>query len=293
MLARVKATAIARFSLVVLAVGCGQILESDDDDEPLDPTCELDTVWREPAGGQPFAAVNSGVTEWAGEISDDGRTVVFTSDRTNGFRLWLATRGERDQAFAQASALNLTTDTTDDRDPSFNGQELYFLTKRGPLQCVHVSKHAGGVFGPARQLDICADVGGGELAALYVSRDGLRLYYENNGQVTMSARGTTTVDFAKGAAVVGLPSDLHFCALSGDELTVYCERTTSAQVAELWQAQRVTLTSPFGNAAPVSGFVEPRSVSDPSVTPDGKLMLYAARAANAAPELHLVERVCR
>jgi hypothetical protein len=111
----------------------------------------------------------------------------------------------------------------------------------------------------------------------------------------MASRTDVSQDFASPGVPVLLPVGMKYCSLTGDELTIYCETEVSgAPDLQLWQATRKDLGSQFGEAQKVpdldtTGF----DVSDPSISADGRQLLYGVSVGGANADLRLVERRCQ
>jgi hypothetical protein len=131
-----------------------------------------------------------------------------------------------------------------------------------------------------------------------VSRDGLRLYYDIGQGVSslrMASRPDRTQDFASAGVSLGAPG-LRYCALDDSELTIYCENTVQGK-AQLWQATRPSTDVAFAAGAPVFELGDGGQYEDgdPSLTRDGKLMVYATSRGSTddSSDLVLVERTCQ
>lgn len=252
--------------------------------------CELDPVWREPVGGQPFGAVNSDSVDWGCEISDDGRMVMFSSVRPGGEHLWMAQRAGLDQRFGAATEPPVLRSDATDGEPSFNDTELYFVSTRTGSECLYMSKRTGDTFETPRPLD--PNVFCGVFDSVDISHDGLRLYYELDGRHLVSRRDTTAVDFTRGDEITGWTEALNFCSLSSDELAIYCEAKPGSQL-QIWKATRSNRSDLFLDPARLPDFDETRNAGDPTLTADGKLMLYSANAPGDDHDLRIVERRCK
>lgn len=269
---------------------------------PPDGPCVLG-AWTEPADDPRFAQVNTTTAiEWSGELSDDGLRVIFASNRASVSgdaveHLYTAQRASRMAAFAPATFLAINSDTAHDSEPSFNATELYFVSNRGPsgTDCIYVAPRTAtpDMWGTPRRLDaLCT--GDQKLGGLYISRDGQHLYYDNDGQVVMAQRGATEFD-TPGTPVLGVLSEMRFCTLTGDELTIYCETSVvNGQPTQLWQASRASLTAQFTNAGQVPDLdTTGRFVGDPAISSDGTLLLYASGPdSSTGQDLRLAERTC-
>jgi hypothetical protein len=295
---------------VVAVAACGRIEFRLLDAAPDVPTdaCKLGP-WTTPPGPQPFGNVNTPAdTEWGVEISSDGLRLLFSSNRVDpaqtggrNYDIYLAQRASQSQAFSAPARLPISSPGNDDSDPSLTDDalELYFVTDLGAGPCFHVASRdsPGGAWSLPRRLDALCPVNS-RPGGPYVSRDGLRLYYDlvvgGTSTVRMASRPDRSHDFASAGVSLGAPG-LRYCALDASELTIYCENTLQGN-AQLWQATRPSTDVGFPEGAPIPELGDGGQFEDgdPSLTGDGRLMVYASSrdAANGSSDLYLVERTC-
>jgi hypothetical protein len=246
--------------------------------------------WSTPSRS-PFGNVNTSSLEWGVEISGDGRRLVFASDQRPGHSdtdIYLAERGDVMEAFRPPVRLNINDDSLDDKDPTLTcgATELYYTRGVGSSSCLYQATRPDATavtWTEAAQPVRCR----GGLAGPYVSRDGKRLYYDLDGDVWMASRSACGEAFA-GDAPVGL-SGGQYCALSGDELTIYCEVTTSGK-AQVWQATRGAGAS-FGAMTPVTELASGSEDGDPSLTEDGLHLVFAS-AREGSNDIFVADRAC-
>lgn len=273
--------------------------------QPPADTCTLGP-WTMPAD-QPFASVNSADTDWGVEISRDGLRLVFSSNRPDplqqvrNYDLYMAERRSTADPFDPPVRLSISSDGRDDSDPSLSDDavELYFVSARNPSICMYVSSRGSlaAPWGAPRRLDPLCQAG--DLGGPFLSRDGLRLYYDvsvsGSSQLYMASRTTRTTDFASAGIAIGAPG-LRYCALDDGELTAYCENGDLAN-AQLWQATRASTDAPFSAGQPIQelGDLGMFEDGDPSLTSDGLHLIYASsrpRDASGPSDLFIAERSC-
>lgn len=271
---------------------------------PTDVAPNTDTLaactfgpWHQPTNGQPFTAINSPGYDWAGELSDDGLRLIYTTDvDSSRFHLYMAERASRSVPFEPAAplAINLADRDGEDRDLSFTDTELYYVSGAGNDECIYVSRRVDtpAVWGTPKRLDAVCN--GFQPGGIYISRDGQHLYYDRDGVVMMATR-TPGGDFdTPGTTVGGLTTSMAYCTLSRDELTIICEAVPNGRRSELWQASRSSIGADFRDAGPVPdvGVVAASDVGDPSLNATGDRLLYATGPLNQTQDLVVVERDC-
>jgi hypothetical protein len=281
------------------AAGADAAGAPDTPDAPDAPSaaCTLGP-WHEPPDGQPFDNVNTDDIEWAAEISDDGLRMIFTSNRgTMNQHLHMTQRASLHAPFETPVSLTINSDDTisEDSDPTFNDDELYFASGRGTARCIYVSRHIDtpAVWGPPRRLDeLCA--AGGSIGGLYITRDGQHLYYDVDGVLVMASRDPGGSFTSPGKTVGGLSAGMTYCALTRDEQTIYCEATTGIGDSQLRVATRTSPDTAFGDAQVVPGFdTVGVDFGDPSIAPTGDWLLYGTGPRRQKQNLRLVERECQ
>jgi hypothetical protein len=191
-------------------------------------------------------------------------------------------------------AINSDDTTSEDSDPTFNDDELYFASGAPSNRCIYVSKRIDtpAIWGPPQRLDgLCANH---RIGGLYITRDGKHLYYDVDDVVVMASRDPGGSFTTPGATVGGMSAGMTYCTLTRDELTIYCEATPVAPHSQLWVATRTRADMAFGNAGPVPGFDGAGfDFGDPSITPVGDRLLYGTARVGNNQDLRLVERDCQ
>jgi hypothetical protein len=264
---------------------------------------------------QPFSKINTTATEWGAQISADGLHVVFSSDRNDpehpnpggDQKLYIAQRASLDVEFEAPAYIAKLDDLSDNpRDPTFTPDllELYFVADgvTAETSCAYVSQWTTATAAwssPIELAPLCPPPSGA-LGGIYLSDDGLRLYYDTSAGgkpsvLQMTSRPARDAMFTSaGEAVAGLSHGLGYCALSADERTIACESDTSlSSRPQLWQAARPTRDAPFGPAAAIPELLDAtQDDGDPSFTADGTQLVYAA-AVDGNNDLRVAERTCQ
>jgi hypothetical protein len=299
------------FGAMAAVAGCGRIgapslhdagAETEDAlAGPAPDACTLG-LWAV-AADQPFGLVNSPQTDWGVEISRDGLRLVFASNRPDpaqqgtNYDVYFAERATTAEAFGAPVRLSFNSDSRDDSDPTLsnNGQELYFVR-----DCIYVTTRSptGGPndwSAPRRLDELCPT--GVMIGGPFLSKDGLRLYFDVvDGTVTevrMATRGQGG-EFTEPAGSVGAP-DLHYIALDDDERTLYGENN-SAGITQLWRTTRPSTNDPFPTGTPVAELRDGFEDGDPSLTSDGRQLVYATTRTSGSPgtsDIVMAERSCR
>jgi hypothetical protein len=278
----------------------------------------LEATWT-PAAHQPFDAITSHLpneeNEWTAEISCDGLRLIFGQGPRDGRdRIYTAQRPSIADPFSTPT-LHLFSNVMVDGDPSLSedGHEIYFVGGGATHACIYVARRADEATPswttPTQVLD--CDASGAQLSGPYLTRDGLRLYYHEsddagNQAIRMASRTSTANDFlARGTPVSweppGAKPDAGFCALSNDELAIYCENGNPSHVV---QSTRTSRTAAFGNTTAVPGIPVLNdqnieiSTGDPEIGGHGRLLVYGSTTVGADPatsfsHLRLAERSCQ
>ena len=217
-----------------------------------------------PAIGAPFGstenagAINTASAEGDPELSADGLTLYWVSDRTGGvgdFDIWYATRTSVVASFGAEDNASLLNTTASERDPalSADGHTLYFVSDR---------------------------VGGtGEHDIWYASRSDLSAPFDDPQLLP----GVNTVDGDDNPAV------------SPDGLTLYfaSNRVGGAGSADIWYATRPDEDSDFGSPQPLTAANSTSVDSDPTLSADGRTLYFATtRGAHTSGRLWTVVRQC-
>ena len=183
--------------------------------------------------------LSSAANDYGGQISADGLTYYFQSERTGGGDLFYATRPDRSSAFGTVVAISeLNTPSYEvDISPSADELEVYFTSDRTAGQCVfHAERpdRASPFTNITRFDDFCTTL---MAAGPFITADNLTLYYnlENGspeGTIYVTTRASTSDAFAAGATVLGLVDgvDKGYPFLTPDGLTIYFE-TGSAYIS--------------------------------------------------------------
>jgi hypothetical protein len=241
--------------------------------------------WQPSLISTPFEQLNtSGATEWAAEISGDGLRMVFVREDGPGAGVYITQRRSRSEAFEAPTALGVVGGPSLSED----GRELYATDDICINQFTRTGPRLEDWSAPHKLDALCS---GGRPSGVYLSRNGLRLYYNVAGVLTVASRLSVSAEFVDPGVKVKGPSGLDFCALSGDELAMYCEDL--GQGGALAQSTRLSLADPFQPEVVIQELKDDHGYSDPSVTADGTLLVFSANDnAGGKFDIYAVERRC-
>jgi Tol biopolymer transport system component len=202
-----------------------------------------------------MAELNSPDSDSAPELSADGLTLFFASDRGGGqgdFDLWFATRPDSTSAFgAPENLVEVNTEHTE-RAPSISsdGETLYFSSDR-----------------PSEDPD------SGSSDIWVATRDD-----------ATSAFGEPV--FADGINTVDVESDPEISD-DGDTLFFGSDRPDGEGGPDIWYAERTGDASQFGEAANLPGANSAFVDGYPDLSEDGRTLYLASRRSGGAGEMDL------
>jgi Tol biopolymer transport system component len=283
--------------LALALVGCGRIAF----DAPVSDATSGDAdaapctfgAWSTPVA---IAELNTPATEYGGEISLDGLTLYFDSDRTGNEDLLLARRPDRQSPFGSASPLGSIDTLSDETDPTLTADQLELLFHRVTGgDCIADSRRSAPTDGflTAVSTGICNANGA------FVTRDGLTLYYNlledgaGEGTLMMATRASTTDLFAPGSPIPELMAGANkgYPALSGDGLALVFESAGGGGDLDLYIATRTGTTEPWGTPVPIAEVNSAFDDGDASLTDDGTELFFESRRAGS-PDLYHATRAC-
>jgi hypothetical protein len=270
---------IDHLCLVAIA-GCGRFGFTehalvDGDRSDTNAACSFGP-WSAPVA---VTEVDSLLRDYGAQISADGLTLYFDSNRDGNEDLFVATRPTRTSLFGSPPPKLLELDTANPEDnasPRSDGLELVFHTG----MCLMSTRRAA-TSAPwsAPTLTSLCGVNGA-----FIANGGLTLYY--NSVVDLKFQGTLQVanrtsvqdDFAPGSPIAELAggSAKGYPALSGDELTMYFESYSSGSNLDLFQVTRATKASAWGTPVAIDAVNTTADEVDASVTADGTELYFSS-----------------
>jgi hypothetical protein len=285
--------------LALALVGCGRIAfdaptaDATSGDATADaPPCTFG-AWSTPVA---LSELNTSATEYGGEISLDGLTLYFDSDRTGNEDLLVARRPDRQSPFGSASPLGSIDTLSDETDPTIAADQLELLFHRANGgDCIADSRRAT----PTDAFLTAASTGICNVNGAFITRDGLALYYNTladgigEGTLMMSTRASTTDLFAPGSPIPELMAGANkgYPALSSDGLAIVFETTGGGGDLDLYVATRATTTEPWGTPVPLAAANSASDDGDASFTDDGTELFFESNRAGS-PDLYHATRAC-
>lgn len=254
-------------------------------------------------------AVNSSSTESSPSLSADGRVLAFLSRRTGQPLPYLARRASADEPFQPAEPLDIDLSAWPVvRDVGLSGDALTLAIALGPsqqqLDLYHATRASLDV--PWSKLEPMTAVNSPQTEySPKFSTDGLRLVFHSDripavGQYDLweARRAAITEPFENPvllAEPVSSPIAEENPVLTSDNLGLYFTRDWTTP--RLLYAVRPAPDAPFGEPQPVNlpGIAEGSSVRAPTLTADGRQMIFSATRPGGlgASDLWLVRRVRR
>ncbi len=276
-----------RLAPLALLVGCGRIgfgiaggTASDAVGEAM-PDAAPCTFgpWGIPAR---IPELSSTFGDYGGEITRDGLSFYFRSDRTGAGDLFYGHRIDRASTFAVSAIPELDSAQDDvDISPSHDELEVYFTSARTGADCLFRAARTSAsqpFTGIQRLGTFCSAL---PAAGPFLTDDGLTLYYnlENGspeGTIYVTTRTATTAAFAAGAPIPELVDgiDKGYPALTSDGLTMYFESGSTHHIS---QTTRASLADPWGPTMPVPNINSPSNIDeDVSITGDGLELFFSS-----------------
>lgn len=246
--------------------------------------------------------------DFGGQISFDGLTYYFRSDRSGNGDLYYAKRPARGAAFGPVIALaELNTSAQEiEIAPSPDELEVYWGSEAiTGTQCMfHASRVDRALpFSNITRFDSFCSAGAAALGA-YVMLDNLTLYYTlesgmgPEGTIEVTTRATTNDAFAIGTPVVGLEGTptKGYPVVTADGLTIYFESGGGIGENHLYQATRATPGAPFGATSLIPNVTGPAGSvdEDVSLTTDGLELFFASSRPDSSgmDDIYVATRAC-
>jgi len=237
----------------------------------------------------PFQLVTLGstATDWGPSLSFDGLQIVFSSDRSGSFELYLATRPGPSDTFGAPVLLATTSSAGTNASPtfSFDGLTLYFDAMSGPDKATRAT--TSDLFGPPVTATELSGVGA---SGTTLSADGTEAFF---GYPTISR--ATRSDTAASFVAAGTVSELGqggYPSLSGDGLTIYFVTARNGPL-QVYSATRPAVGALFGAPTIVAELNAGGDSDDPSISGDGRAIVFRSTRAGDGGELFMATRACQ
>lgn len=282
-----------RVEILALALAaCGRIgFEPRPGDAGTDvgaDTCTLGP-WGPPVA---IGELNTTFLEYGPQLSSDGLTLYFDSNRAGDEDLYVATRPSRTAPFGMPVRLANLTTANAEGDPSLSTDALELMYDVFETECLMDARRATTTdpFGTPTQT-LC------NVAGPSISRDGLTLYYSTildtylEGHLAVTTRASLADQFGAGAEIAELATGATkgYPSVSADELTMYFE---SGHPLDLYETTRASPTAPWGAPAPLTEINTPMEEGDVSISDDGTELFFESDRAST-PDLFHSTRSCQ
>jgi Tol biopolymer transport system component len=281
---------LRRILLGALLPACGRFDFGLLDDAPASTTC---TPW---ISAGPIAELASTGVDWAPAVSADGNRIVFSSDRSGDYELYMSTRSG---ASWTPPALLPINSALRDTDPAWtpDGSELYFTSNRSGDYHLYVSAFDGTSFAaPVLVPGLESVVAKGP----WISADGLELLYTLAAtmpdDLARATRGTTSAPWTDRGTLAELNSTDSdgYATLTPDGLTIYFETVRNDPASDIFVSHRSAVGAAFDPPSPLADLdvVFDKTEGDPDVARDGTTLLWASNHDTATIDVYSATRTC-
>ncbi len=231
----------------------------------------------------PLTTLNSPESDVDPTLSADSRVIVFASNRTTGWYLYISERTSTDQDFPAPRRITEIDDTICAcSDPSLSADGLTMTFSAG-YYFVSTRSARGQPWSTPRRLNgvlAAADVHG-----VGLSPDGLSIVFADNtvaasgASLFVASRLTADAEFAMAVqlASVATPWAEQYPSLSRDGLEVWFQ--VDRANTRIFFATRENPTDPFSTPTQVSSLGSALSPSDPEISADKRTLYFDQETA--------------
>jgi WD40-like Beta Propeller Repeat len=288
----------------VIAAGCGRL----DFDQLRDAGGDAPAIAPDANGAActfgPFGSaatdptLNSSGTDWGPDLSHDGLTLMFSSDRSSVFQLYQATRGALDQPWSTPVLVDVgAPDGAALYDPAMSSDELtvYYAYSDGSLQqSQRASPTAPWVQGePVLSNTAAYTLDGGP----YISPDGLRFMFTGIGSGSdawheyVATRTDATQPFttATELASIATMAGEGYGSMRGDGLEIVYQDGLTQTI--LTDATRASLAGDFGDPTQLTQLDDGVAIGDADLSDDGTTLWFTS-VAPGTYDLFYATRSC-
>jgi Tol biopolymer transport system component len=267
--------------IIVLLIGfCAAILVGAG-------SAKADFIWGTPTNFGPV--VNTGSADARPDISADGLSVYFNSNRSGGYGnhdIYVTTRAKKDDDWGAPVNLgpNVNSSTTDNEpDISADGLELYFSSGGDIWVATRTTTQED--WGPRVKLGPTVNSLGGNYGPS-ISADGLELFFTSgrpggygDSDLWVTTRETTQDEWGE---PVNLGSEINTSvqdqspSISADGLMLFFDRGPDGSSDwDLWVTKRATKSDPWGEPVNLGPAVNSSSWEcAPSISVDGSTLVF-------------------
>jgi hypothetical protein len=249
---------------------------------------------------QPIPELAGPGIAYGGQITPDGLTLYFDSNRGGDEEIYVTHRPDRMSPFAPPQHLAELGSPNFDGDATVAGDELELLFDRsvsGSMEILRTTRATTtAMWDPPATIAIPGSVAGPALSV-----DGLTLFYNSvldnvsEGEIYVTTRVQRNDPFEPGVAVAvldGMPNR-GYASVSPDGLLLLFE-VESGQNGhlELWQSTRASPSDPFVTPERIPELASGTDDSDPSITADLRELFFASARGTGTPALYVASRDC-
>jgi Tol biopolymer transport system component len=250
------------------------------------------------------AALNTPAVDGCYSLSQDGLTMVFNSNRTGNFELYMATRQSTSEGFGAPVRLPAPVNTSANESCATiaNGHRLYFSSDReDPAYDIYVTKLGPNGWSEPENLGPNINRPGwlDETASFFEDTDGSQIMLFSSrlpngaeGKIYQSVNGGPKSLVAGGpysSASDNRPS------VTRDGLTIFFDSTRTGTLGgpDLYYATRSSTSQPFGSAIHLQSLSSPAFDARPVISKDGSFLTFSSARAgseSAAPDMWFATR---
>lgn len=241
------------------------------------------------------SALNTASIDGCASTSPDGLTLVFNSNRTGNFDLYMATRSSTAEGFGAPTRLPEPINSAKNEACATiaNGHRLYFSSDRDdPAYDMYVSRLQNGAWTQPENLGPHINTPGwlDEAATFYDdSGDQVMLFSSRqtsgsgDGNIYMSVNGGPKSLVAGG---VNSSASDNRPSVTRDGLTIFFDSTRAGGLGgpDLYYATRSSTAQPFGTAQHLGSLSSPGFDGRPFISKDGTFLTFSSqRTGNESP----------
>jgi Tol biopolymer transport system component len=251
--------------------------------------------------------VHSPATEWAADLSADGKELYFASNRGGNFDIYVATRATATGPFSAPVVVTNLSSPQDDYGPELtpDGLTIYIASERGPSRDIYAATRSDltGAWGTPVLVPAVSSSGTDDAPS--ITADGLVLVLRSDragtlglSDVYMSERASLADAFPtpQRVANVNSTSDDEGTAISPDGLAIMfgSMRAGGQGSYDLWLATRTDRTAAFGAPHVVTELSSAAADDDADFSIDGATVLFSSNRSGSLgdQDLWLATRSC-
>lgn len=246
-------------------------------------------------------ALNTGAVDGCASHSKDGLTLVYNSNRTGNFDLYMATRSSTSEGFGNPVRLPAPVNGPSNEACATitNGKNIYFSSDRDdPAYDLYVAREGPKGWSAPRRLGPNINKPGelDEAATFYEDDEGREVMIFTR-RVGAAGKLYQSIDGGPASLVQGGPhssaSDLR-ASVTHDGRTIFWDSTrTGSQGPDIWTATRSSTSEPWGQAVHLTELSSAGQDLRPFISWDGSFLTMSSNRAgseSAAPDIWFATR---